>query len=89
MEENCEIISKNIILRINKLKGQLEGIGKMVNNKRDSLEIVQQISAIRSALSGLALEVLKKETAECMKKKNKDERIENLEKIVSNLLKNT
>lgn len=49
----------NIDSRINRLVGQIEGIRKMVHNKRDCSEIAQQILAAREALSKIGLIVMK------------------------------
>ncbi len=45
--------------RINRLVGQIEGIRRMVNSKRDCSEVAQQILAAREALSKIGLLVLK------------------------------
>lgn len=45
--------------RINRLVGQIEGVRRMVNAKRDCAEIAQQILAAREALSKIGLMVLK------------------------------
>lgn len=52
-------MDKNIDSRINRLVGQIEGIRRMVQKKRSSIEVVQQILAARQALSRIGLLVLK------------------------------
>ncbi len=47
--------------RINRLVGQIEGIRRMINAKRDSVDVAQQILAAREALSKIGLIVLKEE----------------------------
>ena len=71
--------------RINKIKGQLNGIDKMLQEERKCLEIVQQISAVRAALSKLGVEILKDEAGLCSSGKS----TESLEKIIDNLFKIT
>jgi len=44
--------------RINRLIGQLRGIEKMVNSKRDCHEILQQITAVKKAIDGLSKEIV-------------------------------
>ena len=44
--------------RINRLIGQLKGIEKMSDKKRDCTEILQQISAIKKAIDGLSKEII-------------------------------
>jgi DNA-binding FrmR family transcriptional regulator len=44
--------------RISRLTGQLRGIQKMVEEKRDAIEILQQISAVKKAINGLTEEII-------------------------------
>lgn len=43
--------------RINRIVGQLKGIQRMIDEKRDCQEILQQISAIKKAIDGLSKEI--------------------------------
>jgi len=44
--------------RINRIVGQLKGIQKMVEGKRNVIDILQQISAVKKAIDGLSKEIL-------------------------------
>ena len=44
--------------RINRIIGQLKGIERMSQEKRDCSDILQQISAIKKAIDGLSKEVI-------------------------------
>lgn len=44
--------------RIKRIIGQLQGIQKMVQTKRDCIEVLQQISAVKKAIDGLTTEVV-------------------------------
>ncbi|NTU46036.1 metal-sensitive transcriptional regulator [Candidatus Roizmanbacteria bacterium] len=44
--------------RINRIIGQLKGIVKMVDEKRDCTEVLQQISAVKKAIDGLSKEIV-------------------------------
>ena len=59
--------------RIAKINGQIEGVDRMIDEKRESLDIVQQIVAINSALKGVGIEILKNETSTCVTDKQKFE----------------
>lgn len=48
----------DITKRINRLVGQLKGIQRMVETKRDCVEVLQQISAVKKAIDGLSRELL-------------------------------
>jgi DNA-binding FrmR family transcriptional regulator len=64
-QKDCAEVKKEIQSRLNKIKGQVNGVDKMVADGRDCSEIVQQITAIRSALSNLAIELLKDDGRVC------------------------
>ena len=53
--------------KIKRVEGQVSGIRKMVEEGRECLDVVQQIVAARSALSGVAKDLLKEEASECAK----------------------
>lgn len=48
----------NINNRINRITGQLKGIEKMVDKKRDCSDILQQISAVKKAIDSLSKEIV-------------------------------
>lgn len=61
----------NLNQRINRLIGQIEGIRRMVEKKRDCGEIVQQVLAAREALSKIGLIVMKEGICRVGKKEDK------------------
>lgn len=44
--------------RVRRILGQLKGIQKMVDEKRDPIEILQQISAVKKAINGFSREIV-------------------------------
>jgi DNA-binding FrmR family transcriptional regulator len=44
--------------RVNRIIGQLKGIEKMAENKRDCDEIIQQVAAVKKAIDSLTREVV-------------------------------
>ncbi len=48
----------DVAKRVNRLIGQLRGIERMVKQKRDCSEILQQITAIKKAIDGLSKEIV-------------------------------
>ncbi|MBD3279916.1 metal-sensing transcriptional repressor [Candidatus Dojkabacteria bacterium] len=76
---------KDIINRINRAKGQLDGVVKMVEEDRACLDSVQQIAAARSALATVGVELLKNEAAVCDVKQNP----EDFERMIKELFKLT
>ncbi|MDD3474605.1 MAG: metal-sensitive transcriptional regulator [Candidatus Dojkabacteria bacterium] len=63
----------NLKNRMSKIKGQIEGIERMIDENRDSVDIVQQVVAVNSALKNLGIEILKDETSTCVSDKKKFE----------------
>ena len=63
----------NLKNRISKIKGQVEGIERMIDENRDSVDVVQQVVAVNSALKNLGIEILKDETATCVNDEKKFE----------------
>jgi DNA-binding FrmR family transcriptional regulator len=49
---------KKLKTRVNRIAGQVAGIQRMVDEKRYCVDILNQISAVRSALDALGIELL-------------------------------
>jgi DNA-binding FrmR family transcriptional regulator len=53
-----EAKAKKVKARVSRLSGQITGIGKMIDDDRYCVEILDQIAAARSALDALGVELL-------------------------------
>ncbi len=73
---------KELLIRLNRAKGQLEGIERMINESRGCLDTVQQIAAVRSALAKIGVALLKDEVKVCSMDSTK-----NLDKIIEELFR--
>lgn len=51
--------------RLNRIQGQILGIGKMIEDERTCVDILNQISAVKSALDGVAMAILEKQAVQC------------------------
>jgi len=71
--------------RIYKIKGQLSGIEKMIDNKRSCDEIIQQILAVKKAIDSLAKEI-SLQYLSLFLKKNKSNK-EKIESILTKLIR--
>ena len=49
---------QKLINRVRRIRGQIEGIEKALNDEKDSSAILQDIAAARGAINGLMAEVL-------------------------------
>ncbi|CUH95025.1 hypothetical protein P22_1094 [Propionispora sp. 2/2-37] len=56
----------NIKTRLRKISGQINGIEKMVDEKRYCVDVLQQVMAARSALNQVALIILESHTKSCV-----------------------
>ena len=52
--------------RLNRASGQIGGIAKMIEDDKYCIDILTQISAVRSALDKVALELISDHTRHCM-----------------------
>ena len=52
--------------RVNRIAGQIAGIGRMVDEDRYCVDVLTQIAAVRSALDALGVELLTKHLEGCV-----------------------
>lgn len=58
-----------VLTRLNKIRGQIEGIIKMYEECRECADVITQIAAVRAALGGVGKELLKGEAVACVRTK--------------------
>lgn len=75
-------LSMDLKKRINRLIGQLRGIERMVEMKRDSTEILQQISAVKKAIDGLTKEILVSDICQYIPQKDVNKVQKTLERMI-------
>jgi DNA-binding FrmR family transcriptional regulator len=59
---NAEALAK----RINRIEGQVRGIGRMIAEKRYCIDVLTQVSAVQAALDAMALELLEHHLHGCV-----------------------
>lgn len=84
---DCKKINQETTNSLNRVKGQIQGIERMIEQERDSIEIVTQIQAVRAALSSIAINLLKEDCSECFNKKSDEERQKQFEDLVVKFFK--
>ncbi|MGI6093046.1 MAG: metal-sensitive transcriptional regulator [Veillonellaceae bacterium] len=62
--------------RLRRIAGQINGIEKMVNDKRYCVDILQQVVAARSALNQVGLKILESHTKSCVVNAVQEDRAE-------------
>jgi DNA-binding FrmR family transcriptional regulator len=55
-----------LIKRVNRLEGQVRGIGRMIEDDRYCIDIVNQLSAIQAAARQLSLQILEGHVRHCV-----------------------
>ena len=52
--------------RLNRIEGQVRGVAKMIDQDTYCIDVLTQVSAIRSALDKVALELLRDHARHCL-----------------------
>ncbi|WP_193212631.1 metal-sensitive transcriptional regulator [Luteolibacter marinus] len=61
-----------LVNRLKRIAGQVQGIGRMIEEDRDCVEILNTISAVHSALRGLEAKLLEDHVCHCVHDAAKD-----------------
>jgi len=72
---------KKIIHQLNRLEGQVKSLKKMYKDDRECLEIIQQITAAKSALNRAANLILEEETCHFIEEGKKEKILPIIKKI--------
>lgn len=57
---------KALLSRLKRIEGQVRGVAKMVEDDRYCIDILTQVSAVKSALDALSMKLLEDHTAGCV-----------------------
>ena len=66
MSYRSDEVKKNLIHRLNRIEGQVRGINRMVEEDQYCLDILNQISAVRSALNRVGQILLESHIRGCV-----------------------
>jgi DNA-binding FrmR family transcriptional regulator len=61
-----------LVARLNRIEGQVRGITRMVEDDRYCVDILTQVAAIKSALDGVAMQLLENHTHGCVARALRD-----------------
>ncbi len=61
-----EEVKKDAATRLKKIEGQIRGIGKMVENEKYCIDIINQITAAVKALEGVSKIIMKRHVESCV-----------------------
>lgn len=79
---------KQLVNQLHRIKGQIEGVERMIEKCRDCEDVVMQLMAARSSIEKVALKILSAETNSCLRSKSKADKMR-LEKVAATLFKYT
>lgn len=75
-----------LVKRLKRIEGQVKGIQKMVEEERYCVDILVQISAIRSAINKVGSIILENHIKGCVANSIKDDNIELTEQTIKELM---
>ncbi len=65
-EQSGKVRHAPLTARVNRVAGQVAGIGRMIEDERYCVDILNQIAAARSALDALGVEILTRHLESCV-----------------------
>jgi CsoR family transcriptional regulator, copper-sensing transcriptional repressor len=57
---------QDLARRVNRIEGQVRGVGNMIEDDRYCIDVLTQVSAVQSALDALALQLLQHHLRHCV-----------------------
>ena len=82
-QKTRECDESHIYSRLHRIQGQVVGIERMLEEKRDCVSIIQQIVAAREALDKAAILILENEAQGCFGKKDNKKALQDLQRIIA------
>ena len=89
-KQRSEQEKKDLISRLNRIEGQIRGIKSMVTEERYCVDILNQVSAVQSALNGFNKELLANHIHSCVVediRAGKDEVVDELCETIRKIMK--
>jgi len=83
--ENQEV-KTNLIGRLKRIEGQVRGVESMVSEERDCGEILQQLTAIQSAVRSASLTFIEEYATRCLLDSTGEEDRTRRQELIKNLL---
>lgn len=66
MKVHSPAVKEELQKRLRRIEGQVRGVQKMLDDDRDCQEIIQQLTAVRSAVQNARLQFLRGYARECL-----------------------
>lgn len=86
-----EEVKKESLKRLSRIKGQIEGLSRMIDKEEYCIDLINQANAIRRALEQVALIIMKRHVESCVahsiKKEGGTQKIDELIKSVDRFIR--
>jgi DNA-binding FrmR family transcriptional regulator len=79
-------VGQKVLKNLNRVEGQVRGIGKMVEEDRYCIDIVTQIAAARAALSRIEGDLLRQHLGHCVHRAMNSRNSADREKVIEELV---
>jgi len=79
-------VTDRVLKNLNRVEGQVRGIGKMVEEDRYCIDIVTQIAAAKAALSRIESDLLREHLNHCVHKAMNSKNPSEQEKVMEELV---
>ncbi len=86
MKVRSPLVKDDLQNRLRRIEGQVRGVQKMLDDDRDCQEIIQQLTAVRSAVHNARLQFLRDYAKECLLQSGELSGVEQVV-MVDNLMK--
>lgn len=84
-------VNKSIILRLRRIEGQVRGIQRMIEEEADCADVLNQITAIKSAINHVGILLFESHAKDCIYKalheEETEERFDEIIKMMGRLVK--
>lgn len=91
MAEMEQDARKSLLLRLRKIEGQVRGVQRMIEDQAECGEILNQVTAVKSAITQVGILVFQNHARECivkaMSEENKEENFKEIVDMMGRLIK--
>ena len=80
---------KNVLNRLKRAEGQIRGVQKMIEEEKDCIDIITQLSAVRSSIDRVMGMIVAENLKDCFENPEKDpqEQAQKLEQAIQMIIK--
>ena len=84
-----ELEEKKILNRLKRTEGQIRGIQKMIDEEKECIDIITQLSAVRSSIDRVMGMIVEKKKKNCFEHpdKNPEDQAQKLEQAINMIIK--